>query len=143
MRDAEARAVARGQAHLTDDVELDRLERDTALDPDSPVYTGPSVQASRMPAPVTFPDHPRDLPDGECHAPAGYCAGFLDGDWLTVLGSAYEYVPLFATAERAAAWAVHKGWPRVFRADRHVIRWVERSGGYFRVSEPPVPAGAR
>lgn len=92
-------------------------------------------------APITFPFHPLDLPDGECHAAAGYCAGFPteDGRWLTVLGSAGEYVPLFATRERAAAWAVHKGWARVRGWDEHAVRWVQRSGSYFRVSEPVRP----
>lgn len=90
---------------------------------------------------TAFPDHPRDLPDGECHAPAGYCAGLLTtgGRWLTVLGSAYDYVPLFAVPDRAAAWAHHKGWHRAhgFTAG-HVIRWVRRTdGGHFEVDTPP------
>jgi hypothetical protein len=81
------------------------------------------------------------------YAPAGWSTGYTDsGEWLTIPGSAYHRTPLFPTKAEAEQHAVDRTWHRMTDWNDHVLRWVTRTGSYFRISEPqpaPMPPADR
>jgi len=72
----------------------------------------------------------------ERRAPEGYAVGTTDsGEWLTLLGSHWEAMPLFRTAEQAEAWFAQR-WPQPIPGREYITRWVERKGrSYFKIVE--------
>lgn len=65
----------------------------------------------------------------------GYAVGTTDGgEWLTILGSHWETIPLFSTAEAAEAWWAEK-WATNMPGEWYqpITRKVRRAGGYFRI----------
>lgn len=63
----------------------------------------------------------------------GYAVGIIHGGaWLTILGSHWETIPLFSTAELAEEWHAAR-WTNPPTGRPFVTRLVERVGNYFRI----------